>query len=356
MKKIMVANVLKIFVIGALMQQSTMVSAPLPTVLPFPQFFIYNDKYWGEDAVQANTMKNHFVEPSDELNYKDYRYVGTHNAYTDFHFFKIIRQQDQPILAQLSYGVRGLMLDTYDWNQGWPFVLVGPQNDKVCLSHDAPGFIALVQKGTNEYQSLKYELHRIIEFMKVNPQAVITIIFENYANQLVTAQEIKAAMLDASYDVLFKPSDLIANQWPTLGWMRKNNKRLVIFTQRGLNTDVTFSEFSYMTENQYSTIDESALCAQRAESHSAEPLVVFNNFSGVPITVPVIATQVQVQYNTAKRVITNCQARNFANGRIFNGYWADRVINSCEFLYQNHQETIFEYVNELNVNPNKTMP
>jgi hypothetical protein len=192
--------------------------------------------------------------------------------------------------------------------------------------------------------------------MKVNPQAVITIIFENYANQLVTAQEIKAAMVDAEYDVLFKPSDLIANQWPTLGWMRKNNKRLVIFTQRGLNTDVTFSEFYYMTENQYSTTDESALCVQRAESHSAEPLVVFNNFSGIPITVPVIVTQVQVQYHTAKRVITNCQARHFANGRIFNGYWADRVINSCEFLYKNQQETIFEYVNELNANPNKTMP
>lgn len=356
MKKVMVINVLKIVLTGVLIQPLMIVSAPLPLIPPFPQSFIYNDKYWTEDAAQANANINHFVEPGDDLLYKDYRYVGSHNAFTYPHFFKIIRQQDQSILGQLSYGVRGLMLDTYNWNQGWPFVLVGTKNAKVCLSHDAPGFVALIQKGTNEYQSLKYELHRIIEFMRVNPRAVITIIIENYADLLVTSQEIKAAMAEAQYDVLFRSSDLVANQWPTLGWMRNNNKRLVIFTQRGLNTDVTFSEFSYMTENQYSTTDETALCSQRAESHSSQPFVVFNNFSGVPITVPVIATQVQVQYNTAKRVITNCQVRGFANGRIFNGYWADRIVDSCNYLYQNRQKTIFEYVNELNANPNKTMP
>jgi hypothetical protein len=338
------------------MQCSKIESAPLPLQLPLGQQTYLNDQRWPEDAQQANANVNHFVEPLDTVNYADYRYVGGHNAFTDPHFFKVARQQDQPILGQLSYGVRGLMLDTYNWDQGWPFSLVGPKTSKVCLSHEAPGFVALVQKGTNQYQSLKYELRRVVEFMKVNPQAVITIILENYADLLITAKEIKEVMLSAQYDVLFKPSDLVANQWLTLGWMREHNKRLVIFTQRGNNTDVTFSEFSYATENKYSTTDETALCIPRAESHGAGPLVVFNNFGGIGITPPVFMTKVQVQYDTVKRITTNCQAKHFANNRLFNGYWVDRVVDSCNHLYSGNQKTVFEYVNELNANPDKTMP
>jgi hypothetical protein len=334
-------------------------SAPLPAqlTLSVAQFIYLNDFRWAEDARQANAQINHFVEPPDTKNYADYRYVGSHNAFTDPNFFKIVRQQDAPILTQLAYGVRGLMLDTYNWNQGWPFTLVGPSGAKVCLSHGAPGFVALIQKGVNYYQSLKYELRRVVEFMRVNPQAVITIILENYADLLRTSQEIKEVMREAQYDVLLRPSDVVNNQWPTLGWMRQTNKRLVIFTQRGLDTDVTFNQFSRMIENQYSTTDEGKLCHLREESHVAgQQLVAFNNFPGIAITAPVLLTKGPAEYTTAKRITTNCQVQNFANRRLFNGYWIDRVIDSCNYLYGNKEKTIFEYVNDLNANPNTTMP
>lgn len=350
MKKLVTYNTFLIIIVCIVMQQLRIESAPLPL------HSSWNDPYWAQDAQQANANSNHFVEPSDSTNYTDYRYVGAHNAYTDPHFFKIIRQQDQPLLGQLSYGVRGLMLDTYNWNQGWPFVLVGPAGAKVCLSHDAPGFVALVQKGTNQYQSFKYELRRIVEFMRANPQAVITIVLENYADNVTTAIEIKQVMAEAQYDVLFKIADLVNNQWPTLGWMRATNKRLVIFSQHGF-TDVVFPEFPFMIENQYSTTDESKLCTLREESHAAgQQLVVFNNFSGLIITPPVLLTKQQAEYTTAQRVTTNCQAQNFANRRLFNGYWIDRVVDSCNFLYGIKERTVFEYVNDLNANPNKTMP
>src|SRR5205814_4736987 len=105
----------------------------------------------------------------------------THNSFTYPHFFRIIGQQEQSIIGQLTYGVRGLMLDTYNWTLSWPSSLQGAADAKVCLSHGTPGDIGTVaQKGTLKYQSLKYELHRILEFMKVNPKAVITIILEDY--------------------------------------------------------------------------------------------------------------------------------------------------------------------------------
>ena len=352
MKKLIAYSKCIIAIVCIILQQSRIESAPLPLQNS------WNDQNWAQDARQANANINHFVEPLDSVNYADYRYVGAHNAFTDPHFFKIARQQDQPILGQLSYGVRGLMLDTYNWNQGWPFTLVGPSGAKVCLSHNAPGFVALVQKGTNKYQSLKYELRRVVEFMRANPQAIITIILENYADLLTTAKEIKEVMVEAKYDVLFRPADFINNQWQTLGWMRQTNKRLVIFTQRSSNTDVTFNQFSRMLENQYSTIDEGKLCHLREESHVAgQQLVAFNNFPGIAITAPVLLTKGPAEYATAKRITTNCQAQNFANRRLFNGYWIDRIVDSCNFIYSViRQKTIFEYVNDLNANPNKTMP
>ncbi len=174
-----------------------------------------------------------------------------------------------------------------------------------------------------------------------------TIIFENYADNATLVKEIKEVMAEAQYDPLFKPSNLGA-QWPTLGWMRANNKRLVIFTQRNIASDVTFHEFTYMAENMYGTINETELCKPRPESRVTGPLVAFNNFKGYGITVPAIVTSIQVHYDTVKRVTTNCQARGFAGGRRFNGYWADRVISSCNLLYLTKQKTVFEYVNELN--------
>lgn len=343
-------TVIILFILLATQSCSLIHTSPLPLAAYLP-----NDPYWEQDARQANANINHFIEPSDDTNYTDYRYVGTHNAFTYPHFFKIVRQQDQSIIGQLSYGVRGLMLDTYDWKLSWPSSLQGATDAKVCLSHGTPGNIATVaQKGTLKYQSLKYEIRRILEFMKANPQAVVTIILEDYANPTQTAQEINDAMTYAKYNPLFKPTDLMHGEWPTLGWMRQNNKRLVIFTQRAASADITFNQFSYMMENKYGTINKSELCSPRPESQpSGMMLLAFNNFKNISFFP---TTKDQCDYTAVKKIITSCTVQNFANGKIFNGYWANHVINKCDCLYTNKNKTVFEYVNELNANPDKTAP
>ncbi len=349
-----------LFVVSCIMiQQSNSIAAPLPVELPAAQRDSINDPYWAEDANEANRNANHFTEPADTLSYADYRYVGAHNAHVYPRFFKTVRQQDQTILGHLSYGVRGLMLDTYRWDLGWPSSLIGPKtSNKICLSHPAPGVLAFTQKGITKYQSLKHEMRRIIEFMRVNPKAVITIIFEDYVGNADLAKEIKELVAEAQYDPIYKVADYTANksQWPTLGWMRSNNKRLVLFTQRSPNTDITFGQFDYMVENRYSTTDENELCQLRGESKNDKPLVAFNNFSGLAVTIPTYTTRDRVEYDAVKRITTNCQAKKFASGRLFNGYWADRIVGSCQDLYENKKKTIFEYVNELNAKADKTKP
>jgi hypothetical protein len=323
----------------------------LPLSLSLP-----NDPYWHEDAQEANSNINHFIEPDDTVNYTDYRYVGAHNAHVYPRFFTIVHQQDQTIIGNLSYGVRGLMLDTYNKNLSWLSSLQGPTDSRVCLSHPAPGFLAFTQKGHLTYQAMKYELRRIVEFMKLHHAAVITIILEDYANPKHTAQEIKEVMREAHYNPLFTPTDLINKQWPTLGWMRNHNKRLIIFSQRAHATDVTFHQFDYMVENIYSTTNEKLLCRTRTESPPIGQLIAFNNFSGITITVPTMMAIHQVEYTTAKRIIQKCKRCHFAAGKIFNGYWANRIVPSCDILFNNNKKTIFDYVNELNANPDKTTP
>jgi hypothetical protein len=357
MKMAMIKSRLTFVILCIMMQQSVIIAVPLPLELPADQRDYLNDSDWNGDVKQANNNKNHFTEPSDTINYADYRYVGTHNSHVYPRFFKTVRQQDQSILGQLAYGVRGLMLDTYAWDLGSPSSLVGPKDSKICLSHPKPGALAFTQKGTTTYQSFKYELRRVVEFMKANPKAVITIIFENYSDNAGLAQEIKDVMAKAKYDPIFKVSDLVGGNWPTLGEMRSKNKRLVMFTQRGANTDVTFSQFNYMVENKYSTTDENELCNLRGESKNDKLLVVFNNFSGLAVTIATYTTRDRLEYRVVKRITTNCQAKKFANGRLFNGYWADRIIDSCNDLYSNTSDkSIFDYVNELNAKPDKTKP
>jgi hypothetical protein len=337
------------FVISPISQPKT----HIPTNLKLP-----DDPFWAEDAQEANANNNYYKEPSDNTNYADRRDVIAHNAHCYHRFFQTVRQQDQTILGHLSYGVRGLMLDTYDFTLGWPAAIRGPKGAKVCLSHGQPGFIAFTQKGHNSYQSLQYELRRIIEFMRYNPRVVITIYLEDYANLAQTVKEIKATVQAAGYNPLFTPqdyplaSDINQQQWPTLGWMRANNKRLVIFTQNSPTTDVTWQQYNYSIENQYSTINKDDLWKQRDESKAKDNLprknVIFNNFQSIAVTLPTSTTRNQVEYAAVKSLIAYCKSKGFAHQRLFNGFAADRIVDSCNDLRENGKKTIFDYVNELN--------
>jgi len=333
----------------------------LPLNLQLP-----DDPFWREDAIEANNNICRYIEPADSILYSDRREVAAHNAHVYHRFFEVVRQQDQTILGLLSYGVRALMIDTYDFTLGWPSAIRGPEGSKVCLSHGQPGFIAFTQKGHNSYQSLAYEGRRIIEFMRYAPKAVITIYIEDYANLAQTVKEIKATVQAANYNPLFTPKDWPAasntatQTWPTLGWMRQNNKRLVIFTQNSPNTDVTWGQYNYSIENRYSTTNQDELWQERAESMNKRSYprknVIFNNFSGIAVTQATSSTRNQVAYNTVKPLTAFCQNKGFAQKRIFNSYAADRIIDSCNDLLENKMATIFNYVNELNLKADKTKP
>lgn len=315
-----------------------------------------DDPFWPQDLAEAQNNFDHFEEPPDSLNYTDYRYVGAHNAFMYPRFFETFRTQDQTIIGQLTFGVRGLMLDIYDWSKRDTTAI--PIADRrgsgdVVLSHPDLGAASRLQKNHGSYQTLKYELRRVVEFLKGNPLAIVTIFLEDYANRTETVDEIKQVITEAGFpnpdDLIFRPQDLGGGKlrFQTLGWMRTQNRRLVIFTQSAGDTAITFDQFRYCYENMYGTADDNELCKERQESigKGHRPLVVFNHFTGQGNT---HIEEYRVRYTTANEIIDKAQIAGFANSKLPNGYFADRVIDCVNKLKDEGDLTIFDYVNKLN--------
>lgn len=165
-------------------------TTPKPNYLPYDPWYTgpdYNDvedaKTYAQKANDLSmklTGKPMWIEPRDDLSFLDYHCVGAHNAHVYERWFNTVYQQRHSTTHMLTYGVRGLMWDTYNNDGGYK--QQGPPEAKIIFAHGKPGGISQTQKGVQTtYQTMQYELRRVVEFMKLNPQAIITIILEDYA-------------------------------------------------------------------------------------------------------------------------------------------------------------------------------
>src|SRR3990172_11619446 len=137
-------------------------------------------------------------------------------------------------------------------------------------------------------------MNRIFNFLKSHPKAVITIVFQDHADLGKMVRDIKEIISKNNYDPILKPSDWVAarqkGEWPTLGWMRSNNKRLVMFTQiYESHTHYTWPVDSYFWENNYGTTDENIMCGEEkefgiTESDKNRKLVSFGCYGSVSVS------------------------------------------------------------------------
>lgn len=328
------------------------VNMPLGAALA-PYIPSYDDRY-EDDMQQARGDKDYFKEPGDGVGYAQYHYVGAHAAERYPRFFPpTATLQDQPIPGLLATGVRGLMFTTFDWSLSWSSIL--KEGRSVVCSYPKQESTVFQKNGKPLYQTLHYEMNRIFNFLKSHPKAVITILFEDYAGQQKMVRDIKEIIMKNSYDPILRPSDWpVARQkgeWPTLGWMRKNNKRLVMFTQvNEQHTDFTWPEKNYFWKNMTGTMDEKVACneAQHDVPLSYDPhrsLVSFGCYGNPSLTPD---KRNCLSYDSVKNLTAACQKKGFAKGKMFNGYWADYIVSVVSGLVRDKRKTIFDYVNELN--------
>ncbi|PIN25228.1 hypothetical protein CDL12_02034 [Handroanthus impetiginosus] len=216
------------------------------------------------------------------LPFNRYTWLTTHNSYartgstsgTGSDLLAPTNQEDS-ITDQLRNGVRGLMLDMYDFN-----------ND-IWLCHSFGGRCFNI----TAFQPAINVLREIQVFLEGNPTEIVTIFIEDY----VTSSQGLTRVFNASglSQYWFPLSQMPRNgeDWPTVDDMVRRNQRLVVFTSARSkeSSEQIAYEWNYVVENQYGDggmINGS--CPSRSESSpmntSSRSLVLMNYFPTNPNT------------------------------------------------------------------------
>ncbi|MQM22684.1 hypothetical protein Taro_055740 [Colocasia esculenta] len=225
------------------------------------------------------------IKPTDpqtkgrELPFNRYSWLTTHNSYarlgersaTGAVVLAPTNQQDT-ITAQLNNGVRGLMLDMYDFQ------------DDVWLCHSFGG----VCHDVTSFQPAINVLEEIQAFLEANPTEVITIFIEDYVSPGgLTKVFDDAGLRKYWFPVSRMPKN--GEDWPLLSDMISQNQRLLVFTSisaKEASEGIAY-EWQYVVENQYGNggMTEGS-CPNRAESSpmntTTRSLVLMNYFPTAP--------------------------------------------------------------------------
>ncbi|XP_044490006.1 PI-PLC X domain-containing protein At5g67130-like [Mangifera indica] len=244
------------------------------------------------------------VNPTSQvkgLPFNRYSWLTTHNSFARLGHVKSAtgavilsptNQQDS-ITSQLNNGVRGLMLDMYDF-----------KND-IWLCHSFQGKCY----GFTAFQPAINVLKEVQAFLEGNPTEIVTTIIEDYVTSPNGLTNVFAAAGLAKYRFPVTRMPKNGEDWPTVDDMIRNNQRLVVFTSKSSKeaSEGTGYQWDYMVENQYGDSGMKAgSCPNRGESapmnSTSRSLVLVNYFPDAP------AIMQACKHNSAplKRMINTC--------------------------------------------------
>lgn len=188
---------------------------------------------------------------SADLQYNEVCYLTSHNSYAAVEHGYVYAQQTLSIKKQLAHGVRGLMLDVCE------------DKKELFLVHKSPFLTRLISRGKHPMR-FSSALETIRSFLEEHPQEVLTIFLEDFSkNGALLDQTLHNAGLKKY--VLTNKDWNLSDGWPTFNWMRKTDKRLVIFNLRD-SSELTFPEWKHVIENQWGTLHPVRACRERRES------------------------------------------------------------------------------------------
>uniref|UniRef100_A0A2C9V471 Phosphatidylinositol-specific phospholipase C X domain-containing protein n=1 Tax=Manihot esculenta TaxID=3983 RepID=A0A2C9V471_MANES len=214
------------------------------------------------------------------LPFNRYTWLTTHNSFarlgvrsaTGSILLTPMNQQDS-ITDQLNNGVRGLMLDMYDF-----------QND-IWLCHSFGGNCY----NFTAFQPAINVLKEVQVFLEANPSEIVIIIIEDYVSSPNGLTKVfnAAGLRKYWFPVSRMPKN--GGDWPTVDDMIQKNQRLVVFTSKSSKeaSEGIAYEWRYVVENQYGDGGMIAgSCPNRAESPAmnttSRSLVLANYFPDRP--------------------------------------------------------------------------
>ncbi|KAM0032252.1 putative PLC-like phosphodiesterase, TIM beta/alpha-barrel domain superfamily [Helianthus debilis subsp. tardiflorus] len=176
------------------------------------------------------------------LPFNKYTWLVTHNAFsivdapllTGPQRITFYNQEDS-VTNQLRNGVRGLMLDMYDF-----------END-IWLCHSFRGQCYNI----TAFQPAINTLREVEAFLSSNPTEIVTIIIEDYVH---TPKGLTNLFMDAGLDKYWFPVTQMPKKgedWPTVTKMAEDNHRLLVFTSDSSKeaTEGIAYQWRYMVEN-----------------------------------------------------------------------------------------------------------
>lgn len=194
------------------------------------------------------------------LPFNRYSWLTTHNSYAESaaksatgSILLSPKNQEDSVTNQLKNGVRGLMLDLYDFN-----------ND-IWLCHSFGG---------NCYNYTAFQpainlLKEIQVFMEANPTEIVTIFIEDYVTSSLGLSKVFNASGLNKYWFPVSQMPKSGEDWPTVDDMVQKNQRLVVFTSKQTKEDsegIAY-EWRYVVESQYGNNGmKPGSCSNRGES------------------------------------------------------------------------------------------
>lgn len=218
----------------------------------------------------------------------------THNAMSSTDDGFGIPNQTHGLARQLSDGVRGMMLDLHYWDPDTNLTdngrLDGPSAmDQVYLCHSA---CALGKT------RLLDGLCTLTTFLDENPGEILTIIFETYVQ-------------DADLDAVLRASGLAdyayahtGGPWPTLRDLVDQDKRLVVFLEKGGGTPPYLMPAyeGNLWDTPYSFAKQEDFSCALGRGIANSPLFLVNHWLSNPLSSIDYARQVNVSALLGKRI------------------------------------------------------
>jgi hypothetical protein len=213
-----------------------------------------------------------FIMPDLNRRYDQVCWVVSHNApfskAHDYVYFNQNLSLTDQIKKADSWGFE-LDIEKRSWSK--TLGLFGKSGTNISLCHESCKVNKLLQPRasglveiTGDPMSLQEALKIIKQFLVQNPSAIFTITLENrVADYKDVDHEFAIADL---HTMILKPTDWDIDKnkgWPTLDWMIKNNKRLVVFNDKDAknqnypggpayaSTKYTFYQWAVMVQNQW---------------------------------------------------------------------------------------------------------
>ncbi|CAJ2635386.1 unnamed protein product [Trifolium pratense] len=250
------------------------------------------------------------------LPFNKYSWIVTHNAFSIVDSPPLpgvqrltFYNQEDSVTNQLRNGVRGLMLDMYDF-----------END-IWLCHSFQGKCF----NFTAFQLAINTLKEVEAFLTQNPTEIVTIIIEDYVH---TPKGLTNLFTRAGLDKYWFPVSKMpkkGDDWPTVTEMVQANHRLIVFTSDASKeaAEGIAYQWKHMVENESGDPGvQKGSCPHRKESKAlnskSSSLFLMNYFPTYPVqadsckehSAP-LAEMVNTCYKAAGNVVPNFIAVNF---------------------------------------------